>query len=128
MLILIVPSPLFDKINENFSVFSGNLSSGTGVGIYDLPRYLTWSGLRKAGDEKPLFVALTHAHFDHSGEELFIENFFFHPQHRFVNLLETRAQPFFTYDFGQLSRMATQVFCCLGPDRWATRYLCPFPN
>ena len=76
MLILVVISPLFVRINENFSVFSGNLSSGTGVGIYDLPRYLTWSGLRKAGDEKPLFVALTHAHFDHSGEELFIENFF----------------------------------------------------
>ena len=76
MLILVVISPLFVRINENFSVFSGNLSSGTGVGIYDLPRYLTWSGLRKAGDEKPLFVALTHAHFDHSGEEHFTENFF----------------------------------------------------
>jgi mRNA degradation ribonuclease J1/J2 len=39
-----------------------------GVGIYDLPKYLTWSGLRRAGDEKPLFLSLTHAHFDHSGE------------------------------------------------------------
>lgn len=38
----------------------------TGVGIFNLPAYLTSAQLRNAPD-KPLDVVLTHAHFDHSG-------------------------------------------------------------
>lgn len=38
----------------------------TGVGVYDLPNYLLWSGLWESRD-KPLVVALTHSHFDHTG-------------------------------------------------------------
>lgn len=38
----------------------------TGVGVHDLSSYLLWSGIRE-NCEKPLMVALTHTHFDHSG-------------------------------------------------------------
>jgi len=38
----------------------------TGIGLHDLPNYLLWSKLREDRD-KPLKVALTHSHFDHSG-------------------------------------------------------------
>jgi len=38
----------------------------TGIGVHDLPSFLLWSKLRE-DKEKPLIVALTHTHFDHSG-------------------------------------------------------------
>jgi len=50
-----------------FRIFSG-------VGVHDLPRFLRWSGLR-CDEKKPLYLFLTHAHFDHSGgTHLFAEN------------------------------------------------------
>jgi len=40
----------------------------TGVGIHELPPFLSSTGLRPViSDEKPLSVLITHMHFDHSG-------------------------------------------------------------
>ena len=46
-----------------------------GIGVFDLSKYLVFSGLRdsfisenSASSIKPLHVVVTHTHFDHSGE------------------------------------------------------------
>ena len=66
-------------IQEKYFEFSWNLANiffvrgrdrdlliDTGVGIHSLPGFLRSAGLR-AEPEKPLDVALTHLHFDHTG-------------------------------------------------------------
>jgi glyoxylase-like metal-dependent hydrolase (beta-lactamase superfamily II) len=60
----------FDSWNlANIFYIRGSTSDllvDTGIGVHDLPSFLRWSGLRPDPD-KPLKVALTHTHFDHSG-------------------------------------------------------------
>ena len=60
----------FDSWNlANMYFFKGSekdLLVDTGVGIHNLPSFLVWSKLRENVD-KPLIIALTHTHFDHSG-------------------------------------------------------------
>ena len=60
----------FDSWNlANMYFFKGSekdLLVDTGVGIHNLPSFLVWSKLRENRD-KPLIIALTHTHFDHSG-------------------------------------------------------------
>ena len=60
----------YDSWNlANMYFFRGShadLLCDTGIGVYDLNSFLQSSGLRE-DPQKPLFVVLTHTHFDHSG-------------------------------------------------------------
>jgi len=49
-----------------FQGSKGDLLIDTGVGVHELPPFLSSSGLRP-NVEKPLSVLITHMHFDHSG-------------------------------------------------------------
>jgi len=59
------------SINQaNIYFFQGSkadLLIDTGVGIHELSHFLSSTGLRRPGSEKPLSVLITHMHFDHSG-------------------------------------------------------------
>lgn len=59
---------------------SRDLLIDTGIGVYNLAKFLTSSGLRPDPD-KPLDVVLTHVHFDHSGGayQFPCENVYIHP-------------------------------------------------
>ena len=47
----------FEKEDHSFVMFF----------IHQLSHFLTSTGLRRPGSEKPLSVLITHMHFDHSG-------------------------------------------------------------
>ena len=67
----IIEEKYFDSWNKaNIFFIKGSnkdLLIDSGIGIYNLAKYLSATGLRPDGRSKPLDVVLTHTHFDHSG-------------------------------------------------------------